>query len=335
MAMSSPQTDISWDAAREALLRHAAEERVEEIADLVTRLAHPLLTGSNYGRFFRACEKAAVHVTPVHFYQPLPDTRALPESLWQGDRPTPGIDWNEAMQLRLLREEFPKFREEYDAFPTAPTENPAEFHLNAGMFDGTDALALYCMVRHFQPKTVLEIGSGFSSLISAQAARKNGHTELVCIEPYPNDVLRAGFPGLTELIAEPVQNIPSDRFGRLAENDILFIDSSHVATIGSDVNYLFLEVLPRLRPGVIVHVHDIFLPREYRRDWVMEEFRFWNEQYLLQAFLILNSGFEVLFANSFLGVRHHAELKAAFPRSPWWGGGSFWMRRTNPRIPGS
>jgi hypothetical protein len=325
--MSAAQTEITWEEARAAILRHATEDRLEEIAALVTRLAQPMLKGSKYRRFFRACENAGVHVTPVHFYQPLPDTRLLPEWLWEKDRPTPGLDWNEAGQLRLLREEFPKFRHEYDGLPTAPTGNPAEFYLNCGMFDGTDALALYCMVRHFKPRTVLEIGSGMSSLLTAQAARLNGGTELVCVEPYPNEVLKAGFPGLAKLIAEPVQSVGVELFESLGEDDILFIDSSHVVQIGGDVNYLFLEVLPRLKPGVVVHVHDIFLPREYRRDWVMDEFRFWNEQYFLQAFLIFNSGYEVLFANSYLGQRHAAEMRATFPRSPWWGGGSFWMRR--------
>ena len=90
---------------------------------------------------------------------------------------------------------------------------------------------------------------------------------------------------------------------------------------------MFLEVLPRLKPGVIVHVHDIFLPFEYRRDWVLEEFRFWTEQYLLQAFLMFNSEFEVLMANSYLNYCHQGDLKAAFPNLASWGGGSFWMRR--------
>jgi hypothetical protein len=97
--------------------------------------------------------------------------------------------------------------------------------------------------------------------------------------------------------------------------------------IGSDVNYLFLEVLPRLNPGVIVHVHDIFLPFEYRRDWVLDEFRFWTEQYLLQAFLTFNSEFEVLLANYYLSRYHEEHLRAAFPDLPRWIGGSFWMRR--------
>jgi hypothetical protein len=231
------------------------------------------------------------------------------------------------MQLRLLREEFPKLKTEYDSFPHDPTDDRSQFYFNAGMFGGTDALALYCMIRHFRPNTVIEIGSGISSLVTAQAARKNGNTRLICIEPYPNDLLRSGFPGLTQLLVQPVQAVALEQFEQLGENDILFIDSSHVVRIGSDVNYLFLEILPRLRPGVIVHVHDIFLPAEYRRDWVMDDLRFWNEQYLLQAFLIFSSGFEVLFANSYLGHYYHGELQAAFPNSPWWGGGSFWMRR--------
>src|SRR5262249_30984608 len=123
------------------------------------------------------------------------------------------------------------------------------------------------------------------------------------------------------------QDVDSDFFAQLGPNDILFIDSSHTVKIGGDVNYLFLEILPRLRSGVVIHVHDIFLPFEYRRDWVLEENRFWAEQYLLQAFLICNSEFEVLLCNSYLEHYHLDTLKATFPQSPWWGGVSFWMRR--------
>ena len=102
--------------------------------------------------------------------------------------------------------------------------------------------------------------------------------------------------------------------------------------IGGDVNYLFLEVLPRLKPGVIVHVHDIFLPFEYRRDWVLDELRFWTEQYLLQAFLTFNSEFEVLIANNYLNYYHRQDLEAAFPHLECWGGGSFWMRRRQAKA---
>ena len=325
--MPESQRQSGWEDACATVLRLGANASAAEVAAVVSRLAGPVIQHGSYPEFFRECEALGIHVTPVHFYQPLPDTRTLPESLWQSERATPGIEWNEAVQLQLLTKEFPKLQDEYNALPAGPTADPFQFHFNAGLFDGTDALALYCMVRHFRPATVLEIGSGMSSLLTAQAVRKNGNTSLICVEPYPNEQLRQGFPGLTRLIVEQVQQVDMGTFESLRANDILFIDSSHVSKIGSDVNYLFLEVLPRLRPGVIVHVHDIFLPLEYRRDWVKEEFRFWNEQYLLQAFLIFNSQFEVIFANSFLGKRHADEMRATFPKSPWWGGGSFWMRR--------
>jgi hypothetical protein len=150
---------------------------------------------------------------------------------------------------------------------------------------------------------------------------------VTCIDPYPSNALRKGFPGLRSLIEEKIEDIDLEFFSQLDSGDVLFIDSSHTVKIGHDVNYLFLEVLPRLRPGVIVHVHDIFLPFEYRRDWVLDEFRFWTEQYILQAFLTFNSEFEVLLSNSYLNHYHQQELKAAFPDLSRWIGGSFWMRR--------
>jgi hypothetical protein len=266
-------------------------------------------------------------VTPVHFYQPIPNTQSLPETLWSQPSELIGFDMNDAVQLDLLRNDFPNFRGGYDQFPAESTSEPGRFHLNNGPFDGTDALVAYCMVRHFQPRLIIEVGSGFSSLVTAEAIAKNKGSALICVEPFPLDFLRKGVRGLRSLIEEKVEDIDLEFFSQLGSGDILFIDSSHAVRIGGDVNYLFLEVLPRLKPGVIVHVHDIFFPFDYRRDWVMDELRFWAEQYLLQAFLTFNSEFEVLMANGYLGHHYMEDLKATFPNSPWWGGGSFWMRR--------
>ena len=156
---------------------------------------------------------------------------------------------------------------------------------------------------------------------------KSKGASLICIEPFPQEFLKEGFAELDRLIEKKVQDVDLEFFSQLQSGDVLFIDSSHTVKIGGDVNYLFLEVLPRLKPGVIIHVHDIFLPFDYRRDWVMDEFRFWTEQYLLQAFLTFNSEFEVLMANSYLSHYHEADLKATFPSLSSWIGGSFWMRR--------
>ena len=275
---------------------------------------------------FQLWERHGFHVTPVHFNQPIPDTRSLPETLWSRPRELPGINMNTPAQINLLQR-FPTFLAEYERFPTAPATEHNRFYLGNGLFDGIDALAAYCMVRCFKPRLVIEVGSGFSSLVLGDAVARNGRGTLVCVEPFPREFLRKGFAGLETLIEKNVQDIELEFFLQLEAGDILFIDSSHTVKIGGDVNYLFLEVLPRLKPGVLVHVHDIFLPFEYRRDWVLEEFRFWTEQYLLQAFLTFNSEFEVLLANYYLTEHHQEQLKAVFPSLSRWIGGSFWMRR--------
>ena len=313
---------------REAFLELArTPERADELARLLAEIVPVFTTGPDAGKYFCMLERYGFHLTPVHFYQPIPDTRDLPASLWEKPSDLPGIDWNEARQLQLLHDVFPRFRDEYDRIPMEPRGAPHEFFMRNGAFEGTDALVLYCMVRAFRPGLIIEVGSGFSSRLSAQAALQNGDTRLLCIEPYPVDALNSGFPGLTAVIPKRVQEVELDFFDQLGDGDILFIDSSHVVKTGGDVNYLFLEVLPRLRPGVIVHVHDIFLPEEFPRRWIVDLRLFWTEQYLLQAFLIGNSEFEILFGNTYMGLRHQGHMKRAFPRSPWWGGGSFWMRR--------
>jgi len=221
-----------------------------------------------------------------------------------------------------LRNHFSKFRGEYETLPAEPPPG------QRWPFRGTDVLVAYCMVRHFQPRRIIEVGSGFSSLVLGQAAAKNKNSSLICIDPFPGEFLRNGnIPALQSLIETKVQDLDVEFFSQLAPGDILFIDSSHAVKIGGDVNYLFLEVLPRLNLGVIVHVHDIFFPFEYRRHWVLNEFRFWTEQYLLQAFLTFNSEFEVLLANYYLSRYHQEHLRAAFPDLSRWIGGSFWMRR--------
>jgi len=312
----------------EELARHAFQEKhsgdtVRMLANIIKRHVH----SPAYQDTFRLWEEHGFHITPVHFYQPIPDTRSLPDNLWERESELVGLDMNDDVQLRLLREICPRYRAEYDQFPADSPERPHEFYFNNGSFSGTDALVLYCMVRYFRPNLIIEVGSGFLSRMSAQAALKNEHTELVCIDPYADVILTNGFPGVSSVITKEVQQVGLDLFQRLGAGDILFIDTSHVVKCGGEVNHLFFEILPRVNPGGIVHIHDIFIPWEYPREWVMSELKFYTEQYLLQAFLSFNSAFEVLVSNYYLGRKYQAEMKAAFPTSPWWGGGSFWMRR--------
>jgi Methyltransferase domain len=300
---------------------------IMELSQFVAAVMARCLHGGKFREIFPVWEQHGFHVTPVHFYQPIPDTQSLPETLWNKPSELVGLDMNDPVQLDLLRKRFSKFRDEYEQFPTRPTGQPGRFYLTNDFFDGTDALVAYCMVRYFKPRLIIEVGSGFSSLILGEAAAKNGSSALICIEPFPQEFLKRSFPGLQSLIEKRVEDVDLNFFSQLGPGDILFIDSSHTVKIGGDVNCLFLEVLPRLKPGVIVHVHDIFLPFEYPRDWMIEELRFWTEQYLLQAFLAFNSEFEVLLANNYLNHYHKEDLKGTFPSLSSWGGGSFWMRR--------
>jgi hypothetical protein len=343
-AASQPETPIDSVKVRRDLdsasmvLRELADEALRgnidmaELSQFIATVIPHCLHSGKFREFFPVWERHGFHVTPVHFYQPIPDTQTLPETLWNRPSELVGVNMNDSVQLDLLRNCFPKFRDEYEQFPTKPTGQASRFYLNNGLFDGTDALVAYCMVRHFQPRLIIEIGGGFSSLILGGAAAKNNTVAITCIEPFPQEFLKQCLPGLHSLIEKKVEDVDLDFFSQLGPGDILFIDSSHTVKIGGDVNYLFLEVLPRLKPGVIVHVHDIFLPFHYRRDWVMEEFRFWTEQYLLQAFLTFNSEFEVLMSNSYLSHFYRDDLKAAFPSLVSWGGGSFWMCRRHLRA---
>jgi hypothetical protein len=262
----------------------------------------------------------------------------LKDDLWQQYSELAGIQMNETKQLDWLSICLSRYKAEYDQFPASRqgAQEPFKYTFDNPFFGPVDGEMLYCMIRDFKPTRILEIGSGYSTYLAAQAVRKNAEEdpihacELTTVDPFPNKVVKAGFPGLARVLPSEVQNLPLSAFGKLKENDILFIDSSHILKIGSDVQFEYLDVLPRLNPGVIVHVHDIFLPAEYPKDWILKEYRFWNEQYLLQAFLTFNEHFEVLWASSYLHLKHPDRLAAAFKsydrgkNHP----ASFWIRKT-------
>ncbi len=299
------------------------------------RLYAPLYRLLVSDRMFLLCQRHGFHVVPNSWDQPVPDTTRLRDTLWSKPSDLPGVAMNELRQTELLSLFQARFKHEYEALPRRPTGKHHEFYLENVAFTSVDAEVLYCMVRHFRPRRIIEIGSGMSTLLSAQASLRNERdgcppSDLAAIEPYPNETLRRGFPGLTRLIQSPVEDVPLSEFSQLSDNDILFIDSSHVLRTGNDVQYEYLELLPRLNRGVIIHIHDIFLPADYPREWVTKMRRFWTEQYLLQAFLAFNHSFEVLWSGSYMHLKHPQQMEAAFDSydrnrvNP----GSLWMRRT-------
>ena len=285
-------------------------------------------------RTFLFWQRLGIHVVQRHFYEPIPDTRTLDDSIWENHSELVGLDINERVQLDLLARFKTAFKNEYDQFPMEKTDKQQEYYVHNGMFGPVDGEILYCMLRDIKPKRVIEIGSGYSTLLISKALSVNRSDcdyacDYVVVDPFPNGTVKDGLPHLSRLEKKPVQKIPFSEFERLEENDMLLIDSSHVVAIGSDVQYLFLEVLPRLKKGVYISFHDIFLPAEYRKKWVLKEHVFWNEQYLLQAFLAFNNSFEILWAGSYMHINHSNELKTAFSSydpQPRWPGG-FWVRK--------
>ena len=272
-----------------------------------------------------------------HFYSPVVDPAELhskttdiwPQKLAQ----IPGINFNPESHQMILENWFPEHIAHYNYPETFDQRYHAEqqFYTRNSQFSWLDSRTLFVLLNKIKPARMIEVGSGFSSLLCADVNVRflENACHFQCIEPYPREFLVKGVAGISELIVQKVQDIPTKKFETLEKGDILFIDSSHVSKTGSDVNFLYFEVLPRLKPGVLIHVHDIFLPLEYPKEWVFEENRSWNEQYLLRALLMYSNAFEVFFGcsyafNKFPGLVARAlRLKSG----KGFGGGSFWFTK--------
>ncbi len=202
------------------------------------------------------------------------------------------------------------------------------FDFDNGYFSGFDAAVYYSLIRHLKPQTIIEIGGGYSTAIAVKALERNREGRLKCIEPYPEERLTGIDLGI-DIIRKRVEEIDVEFFDQLKANDILFIDSSHTVKFGSDVCYEFLEILPRLAPGVWVHVHDIFFPHDYPAEWLLKRRLALNEQYLLEAFLAFNKTFSVELANHWICLDHTDEAVSLWPNaaSPNHHSSSFWMKR--------
>jgi predicted O-methyltransferase YrrM len=279
----------------------------------------------------RVARPLGVDVELRHWYSPVPQVDAIDPAFW--DRPsampgTPGFDVPAMLAFAEteLADALAEFRP-----PRAWSGRQNEFFLDNGLFQGGDADVLYAMVRRFLPARIIELGAGFSTLVTALACAANQHdgheSTFVACDPYAVPPSAGAIAGLTELRSVRAEDVPTAEFALLGRDDVLFIDSSHAVRIGGDVTYLFTEVLPRLAPGVLVHVHDIFLPWPYPRDWIAHNRWYWAEQYLLQAFLAFNDRFRVLWAGHAVHRAQPARLAQLVPNySPRVAPLSLWMR---------
>jgi predicted O-methyltransferase YrrM len=247
---------------------------------------------------------------PVHYYQPIFDSQTVLDPVWSRRHDLPGIEFNTQAQLRFV-DELGRYGTEC-RWPEWATDGYCAQNASFGYSSGA---LLHAMIRHLAPRRVIEIGAGSSTLLIKAALACNGEGLLTTIDPNPREHV-SDLPERCEVVVERVECTPLSRFKELDRNDLLFIDSSHVVKTGADVNFVYLDVLPRLRPGVVVHIHDIYLPYEYPKTYSARKAgqrMFWTEQYLLQAFLTHNGSCEVLLAGYWLQRERPEVFGAAFP----------------------
>jgi hypothetical protein len=277
--------------------------------------------------------KLGLAVIPDHYYWPLINPERLMHPLEQ-PRALPGIDFNLGAQLDWLRT-F-SFSDEirnqnWEEKSTSSRANPQLFRLGNGAFEAGDAEILHHVVRHLKPKRVVEVGSGHSTKIIAKALEINFQEEgslarHICIEPYEKQWLDQF--KFVDVIREKVEVVDVNLFAGLNPGDLLFIDSSHIIRPQGDVLKLYLELLPQLKPGVFVHIHDFFSPRDYPKSWIVDKGLMWNEQYLVEALLTGSESFEVRLSLNYLHEDYLPALRRVCPYlGPSSNPGSLYLQR--------
>lgn len=269
---------------------------------------------------------------PGHFYSPIPsieEVKRNEKDIFDAfTNEIPGIDLNVGEQLELLR----TFKTYYKDIPFGSGKRKGlRFNFENPSYSHSDAIILYCMIRHLHPTRIIEVGSGHSSCVLLDTNELFLGNKVACtfIEPYPQlllSLIKDTDRKRIKVIQKNLQDVGLDSFSELSEGDILFIDSTHVSKINSDVNYIFFKILPCLNKGVYVHFHDIFYPFEYPKGWVYEGLA-WNEAYVLRAFLQYNCAFKIQFFNTYLGYFHSDTFFDEMPLPLKYVGASIWIKK--------
>lgn len=271
------------------------------------------------GRATRAVtDRLGLSIMRHHYYTPVTFASDLHADL-DAPRQLPGIDLREAQQVELLGKL---------SFAGEANEALADFDYDNPNFSRIDALVLYSMLRHLRPERVYEIGSGFSTRVAAAALARNGNCQRhLCIEPFEMPWLEQTG---AEVLRQRIEHVSLDLFDTLKAGDVLFIDSSHAIRPQGDVVREYLQILPALPPGVIVHIHDVYTPHDLHPYLVLDQRKIWDEQYLMEALLSGGDRFEVMLANYWICRQHPEAFAHVVPghtSPPERDGCSFWMRR--------
>jgi len=269
---------------------------------------------------------------PGHFYSPIPSWEEIKRDQAKifGDMPRniPGIELHESEQLKLLED----FRQYYESMPFQPHKvEGLRYYFENPAYSYSDAIFLHCMIRHLKPKRLIEIGSGFSSCVALDTNEifLNGSIRTIFIDPDPDlliSLIKEDDRGKIEVIPQRLQEVGVSMFEALEAGDILFIDSTHVSKINSDVNRIFFDILPAVSPGVYIHFHDVFFPFEYPKESIDDGLA-WNEAYMLRSFLQYNGDFRVVLMNTFMEHFHEPFFREKMPLCLNNRGGSIWIRK--------
>jgi hypothetical protein len=268
---------------------------------------------------------------PGHFYSPLPDIDDV-SNVYQNidkSRSLIGIEIKDEEQIELLKQ-FQKYVS-IIPFGDGFKKNETRYFFNGDeWYSYGDAIILFCMINHFKPKRLIEVGSGYSSLVSLDTCElSNLNTKITFIEPFP-DLLLSLLPDRDNpekfLLRKGIQKVNLSLFDELNSGDVLFVDSSHVVKFASDVLFILTEVLPRLKSGVIIHFHDIFWPFEYPLDWLERGYA-WNEVYFLKVILMNNNNYEILYFNDYMGQMHNDLVKQYMPLALKNHGCGIWLKK--------
>ena len=275
--------------------------------------------------------RGAILFLPGHYHSPLLDIRSAgstdPNKSFDGVQFWEHIDLSRTKQRSYYEDLMDRFAPL--PFPGQKTDGCRYFTDNS-YFGFSDAFTLSGILRKEKPRRIVEVGSGFSTAVMLDTLGQTRESAtLTLIEPYPKrlfSLLSSDDKSGTKILANRIQEVSLSVFDQLDGQDVLFIDSSHVAKIGSDVTFILLRILPRLKRGVFVHFHDIFYPYSYSVSWIREG-RAWNESIFLRAFLLGNPNFQVVAFNSFAGHSFPELFRERLPRFLENSGGSIWLRK--------
>jgi predicted O-methyltransferase YrrM len=294
-----------------------------ELVEFAMQVLFPLLWAPPKLR--RRLQELRVNIIPNNFYSEIPDLASIEESFASG--------WDDSFDYIFDRETMwgnlealMPFAEEFD--PPTDARRPGEYAWNNPAFTYCDAMAYYSFIRQRQPRTIVEIGCGWSTLVADLACKKNGCGRIICIDPHPPEFMR-GLDTINTIIEKPVQSLDTVFFNQLlADGDFLFIDSTHTVKHNSDCVHLYLKILPRIAHSILVQVHDVFLPYSLPLPFLRDQHIYWTEQYLVMAYLINNTRTEVIYGSRY-HYAHSRERLTAFMRGRFApGGASLWFSQT-------